>query len=92
VEVVEEEEEEEVEEVEEEEVVEEEVEVEEVEEEEVVEEEEEVEVEYMEVDIKGVSYCTDDDKNGKIYTMTEEGDLGEEVGVFKNGKAIMTKK
>jgi len=80
-----EEEEEVVEEVVEEEVVEEE---EEVVEEEVVEEEEEEDEEYFEVTIQGKKYCTPDETNGAIYSLTADGDIGEEVGRFNNGKAV----
>jgi len=89
------------EEVEEEEVEEEEMEeeVEEEEEEEMEEEVEEVEVEeveveeeYVEVTINGVTYCTNDEQNGIIYAVTDDGDLGEEVGVFKQGKPVFKTK
>jgi hypothetical protein len=70
---------------------EEEEEVEEVEEEEVVEVEEEVEEEEEEVSevvIKGKKYYTNDEQNGTIYTIGFDGDVGDEIGVFKNGKAV----
>ena len=84
---VEEEEEVEVEETEEVEVEEEEEETEEVE----VEEEEEVEEEVSEVTIQGKMYYTTNETNGVIYAVTADGDIGEEVGMFKNGKAVMKK-
>jgi hypothetical protein len=64
---------------------------EEVEEEEIVVVEEDVgdveeeEEEYVEVTINGVSYCTSDQENGNIYELTEDGDIGEVKGVYKNG-------
>jgi hypothetical protein len=84
---------------------EEEVEVEESEEEEVEveesgeEEEEEVEVEesgeeeeeeVFEVVIKGKSYYTTDTQNGEIYAVMPDGDVGDEVGKYKNGVAKFT--
>jgi hypothetical protein len=82
---------EETEEVEEVEETEEEEETEEVEEEEVVEveETEEVEEEVSEVTIQGKLYYTSNETNGVIYAITADGDIGEEVGIFKNGKAVM---
>ena len=79
----------------EEEVVEEEVVEEEGEEEEVVEEEEEGEEEegeeeeeeaVYEVEIKGKKYYTTDEKNGEVYSITEDEDIGDCVGKFVNGK------
>ena len=78
------------EEVETEEVVEEEEEV--VEPEEVVEEEEEVVEpeedagEVYEVTISGKSYYVTDEKNGKIYAIDKDEDVGDEIGEFKDGK------
>jgi len=100
-EVVEEEEEEVVEETEEE-VVEEEEEEEEVVEEEVVEEEvveEEQEEEVVEEDagevyeitISGKSYYVTDEKNGKIYAIDKDEEVGDEIGEFKNGKPCFYK-
>jgi len=63
---------------------------EEVEEEET--EEVEVEEEYVEVTINGTTYCTNDEQNGTIYAVTDDGDLGEEVGVFKQGKPVFKTK
>jgi hypothetical protein len=96
------------EEVEEEEVEEEEVEVEvEVEEEEVEEEEEEVEVEVEEeveveveeeevdaipVNINNIRYYTTSEIDGTIYSIGFDGEIGDEVGVYVNGKPILNKK
>jgi hypothetical protein len=72
------------EEVEEEEVEEEEVEEEEVEEEEVEEEEEEEEV-YV-VKIEGIDYYTTNEKNGKIYKIMDDDDVGDELGYYEDGE------
>ena len=93
------------EEVEEEEVEEEEVEEEEVEEEEVEENEDEEregasgetvgsleEEEVEEISIKGKSYYTSNKINGAIYEITKEEEVGDEVGVFKEGKPVFHKK
>jgi len=82
-EVVEEEEEEEV---IEEEVVEEEVFEEEVVEEEVINETEEDAGEVYEITISGKSYYVTDEKNGKIYAIDKDEEVGDEIGEFKNGK------
>ena len=89
--------------VEEEEVVEEEqeevVEEEEQEQEEVVEEEqqeEEQEVveesddneEVFEIEIDDITYFATDENNGILYAMDEDGDVGKEVGVIKDGEPI----
>ena len=94
-EVVEEEEEEEEEEV----VVEEETEVVEEEQEEVVVEEETEVVqeteedagEVYEVTISGKSYYVTDEKNGKIYAIDKDEDVGDEIGEFKDGKPCFYK-
>ena len=76
----------------EEEAEEEEAEEEEAEEEEVAEEEvaEEAEIEVSEVKIKGKTYFTTDAVNGIIYACVDD-DVGDEVGVFKNGVAVFNK-
>ena len=60
------------------------------EEEEAAEEEEEAEIEVSEVKIKGKIYFTTDPQNGIIYACVDE-DVGDEVGVFKNGVAVFNK-
>jgi hypothetical protein len=42
----------------------------------------------FEIEINGTSYFTDNEKSGLIYKIDENGDPGDEVGVFKNGKPI----
>jgi len=44
------------------------------------------------VDIKGKKYYTTNEKTGQIYTVTDDEDIGDEVGIFKNGKATFYKK
>ena len=72
-------------EVEEEEEMEVEVEEEKEEEEEEVEDEEEAEEELMEFDIGDKTYLVTDEKNGIIYDYINEEDVGDELGVLKNG-------
>ena len=62
---------------------------EEVEEEE--EEQEEVEVEeeeeeFLEIDIDDITYCTNNEENGFIYELKEDGDVGNKVGYLKEGE------
>jgi hypothetical protein len=57
---------------------------EEVVEEEVVEEAEEEE--FIEIDIDDVTYCTNNEENGFIYELTEDGDVGEKIGYLKDGE------
>ena len=49
---------------------------------------EEDEEELFEVEIGGVIFCTNDDKNGEIFEFNEDDTQGEKVGYFKDGKAI----
>ena len=60
------------------------------EEEEVSAEEEEEEV--FEIEINSKSYYTTDEQNGIIFEITEDEDIGDEVGKFKKGKAVFSKK
>jgi hypothetical protein len=55
----------------------------EVEEEEVEEEEEE---EFLEIDIDDITYCTNNEENGFIYELKEDGDVGNKVGYLKEGE------
>jgi hypothetical protein len=52
--------------------------------------EEEAEIEVSEVKIKGKTYFTTDPQNGIIYACVDD-DVGDEVGVFKNGIAMFNK-
>jgi len=54
------------------------------EEEAVVEEEEEDEEEVFEITISGIKYYTSNETNGVIYSITDDNDIGDKVGVFKN--------
>ena len=51
---------------------------------------EEAEIEVSEVKIKGKTYFTTDAQNGIIYACVDD-DVGDEVGVFKNGVAVFNK-
>ena len=51
---------------------------------------EEEEIEVSEIKIKGVTYFTTNAQNGIIYACVDE-DVGDEVGVFKNGVALFSK-
>ena len=51
---------------------------------------EEAEIEVSEVKIKGKTYFTTDAVNGIIYACVDD-DVGDEVGVFKNGVAVFNK-
>ena len=75
-----------------EEVVEEEEEVvveEEVEEEEVEEEEEEEEAGVYEIEVNGTRYYTTNEKDGIVYSVLEDEDVGDEIGKFINGKLFL---
>lgn len=50
--------------------------------EEIVEDEEEL----IEIEIDGVTYCTENDDNGFIYELDNDGNVGETVGYLKNGE------
>ena len=53
-----------------------------------VEEEEELEVD--EITINGKEYFTTDERNGILYEMDKDGDIGDEVGYLKNGKPFFS--
>ena len=42
--------------------------------------------EYIEIDIDDVTYCTNNEENGFIYELTEDGDVGDKVGYLKDGE------
>jgi hypothetical protein len=44
------------------------------------------EEEYYEIEIKNVSYCTNDEVNGFIYELDTDGDIGKKVGYFKDSQ------
>jgi hypothetical protein len=48
--------------------------------------EEEEEEEFIEIDIDDVTYCTNNEENGFIYELTEDGDVGDKVGYLKDGE------
>ena len=53
-------------------------------------EEEELYIVEMELDGKDIQYYTNDDENGEIYTILEDDEVGEQVGVFKDGEPIFS--
>lgn len=55
--------------------------------EEVLEKEDEDEEELIEIEIDDVTYCTNDENNGFIYELDEEGNVGEKIGYLKDGEA-----
>ena len=62
------------------------VEYEEVEEE---EEEEEEEAGVYEIEVNGTRYYTTNEKDGIVYALLEDDDVGDEVGKFVNGKLVL---
>jgi len=50
------------------------------------EEEEEEEEEIFEIEIDDKTYCTNDDENGYIWELTDDGEQGEKVGYLKDGE------
>jgi hypothetical protein len=54
-------------------------------------EEIETEEEVFEVIIKGTKYYTSNETDGAIYSITDDGEIGDEVGNFVKGEAVMKK-
>ena len=52
--------------------------------------EEELEEEVYEVKIKNKTYYTTNEKNGTIYCVDKDGEIGDEVGQYVNGKPNFT--
>ena len=50
------------------------------------EKDEEEEQELIEIEIDGVTYCTENDENGFIYLIDEDGNVGEATGYLKDGE------
>jgi hypothetical protein len=50
-------------------------------------EEEEDEEELFEIEIDDKTYCTNDDQNGFIWELTEDGEQGDKIGYLKEGDA-----
>ena len=48
--------------------------------------EDETEEELFEIEIDDITYCTNNEDNGIIYQLTEDGDVGEKVGYLKDGE------
>uniref|UniRef100_A0A6C0ARV2 Uncharacterized protein n=1 Tax=viral metagenome TaxID=1070528 RepID=A0A6C0ARV2_9ZZZZ len=54
--------------------------------------EEEAEEEVFEIDINGKTYYTTNQQTGLIYTVSEDDDVGDEVGKFEKGTPVFYKK
>ena len=50
------------------------------------EDEPEEDEELFEIEIDDVTYCTNNDENGFIWELTEDGEQGDKVGYFKEGE------
>lgn len=46
----------------------------------------EEEEEYVEIEIDNINYCTNNEENGFIYTLTSDGDIGNKIGYLKDGE------
>ena len=53
---------------------------------------EEEESEVFEITIGNKTYYTNDETNGTIYAVGEDEDIGDEIGMFVNGKPTFTSK
>jgi hypothetical protein len=42
--------------------------------------------EFFEIEIDDVTFCTNDEENGLIYELTEDGEVGDKVGYLKEGE------
>jgi hypothetical protein len=65
---------------------------EEVEEKDEIESESSEDEELFEIEIDGVTYCTNNEDNGEIYELSEEGEVGEKIGYLKAGEPIFSSK
>jgi septal ring factor EnvC (AmiA/AmiB activator) len=54
------------------------------------EEEEEEEEEVFEIEIDDVTYFATSDENGILYEVTEDGEVGNKVGIIKDGEPIFS--
>ena len=55
-----------------------------------VKNDEEEEEEVFEIEIDDVTYFATDEENGILYAVTDDGDIGEKVGILKDGEPIFT--
>jgi len=53
--------------------------------------EEEDSGEVFEITIAGKAYYTTNEKNGKIYAVDADEEVGDEIGAFVNGKPVFNK-
>jgi hypothetical protein len=51
-------------------------------------EESDEEEELFEIEIDDVTYCTNNDENGFIWELTEDGEQGEKIGYFKESESF----
>ena len=49
-------------------------------------EESDADEEFFEIEIDDVTFCTNDEENGLIYELTEDGEVGDKVGYLKDGE------
>ena len=52
----------------------------------VTQDEKEEEEELMELEIDDITYCTNNEENGFIYELNEDGEVGDKVGYLKEGE------
>ena len=52
------------------------------------ESEEEEEEDIFEIEIDDKTYCTNDDENGFIWELNDEGEQGKKVGYLKDGEPM----
>ena len=41
------------------------------------------------IELEGTNYYTNDDNNGFIYKVLDDEDIGDKIGYFKDGDAII---
>ena len=46
--------------------------------------------EVFEIEIDDITYFATDEENGILYAMTKDGDVGEKVGIIKEGEPIFS--
>ena len=60
--------------------------------EETVEEEEQDETGVYEIEVEGIRYYTTSEKDGIVYELLDDDDVGDEIGKFINGKLVLNNK
>ena len=51
-----------------------------------IDKQEEEDEELVEIEIDDITYCTNDEENGFIYELKEDGEVGDKVGYLKEGE------